>query len=236
MEFVKISDLSEAPVGKMKMFKVGEKEYLVANVNGNYYAMGNRCTHTNADLSQVSLEGNIVTCPKHKSKFDITTGKVVSGPRIPLFHPKIKDELSDIKLDADAINPAGKKSPAVRANVHLFKKTLSKAFIEDVKSGKKNDVSVGFTYDTIEKTGEWMGEKYDINHVAVGVPVGRMRAPYIGLGCDSVDFETEPANSDLTQNPASETVNSAAKIEVTLPITHENTSNLIGKLKQIANW
>src|SRR5665647_722073 len=42
---------------------------------------------------------------------------------------QIKGELSDIKLDADAINPAGKKSPAVRANVHLFKKTLTKAFI-----------------------------------------------------------------------------------------------------------
>ncbi len=156
---------------------------------------------------------------------------------------QIKGTLSDIKLDADAVNPAGKKSPAVRANVHLFKKTLSKNFIEDVKSGKKKDVSVGFTYDTIEKSGEWLGEKYDfvqenllINHVAVGVPVGRMRAPFIGLGCDSVDFETESVNSGLAQKPTLETVDSAAKIEVTLPITHENTSNLIDKLKQIANW
>lgn len=156
---------------------------------------------------------------------------------------QIKGELSDIKLDADAINPAGKKSPAVRANVHLFKKTLSKQFMDDVKSGRKRDVSVGFTYDTVEKTGEWQGEKYDyvqenllINHVAVGVPVGRIRAPFIGLGCDSVDFETESVDSGLAQNPVPENVNSAAKIEVTLPITHENTSNLIGKLKQIANW
>jgi hypothetical protein len=156
---------------------------------------------------------------------------------------QIKGELSDIKLDADAINPAGKKSPAVRANVHLFKKTLTKAFIEDIKSGKRRDVSVGFTYDTVPTTGEWLGEKYDfiqenllINHVAVGVPLGRMRAPFIGLGCDSVDFETESANSDLAQNPTLETVDATAKIEVTLPITHENTSNLIGKLEQITNW
>jgi hypothetical protein len=156
---------------------------------------------------------------------------------------QIKGELSDIKLDSDAVNPAGKKSPAVRANVHLFKKTLTKNFIEDVKSGKRRDVSVGFTYDTVPTTGEWQGEKYDfiqenllINHVAVGVPVGRMRAPFIGLGCDCVDFETEPAKTDLAQNPAPETVDSAAKIEVTLPATEENTSNLISKLKQIANW
>jgi len=104
MSFVKVSETSEVPVGKMKMFKVREKEYLVANVNGNYYAIGNRCTHSNADLSQGSLEGNIVTCPKHKSKFDVTTGKAVSGPKIPLIHPKIKDEPSyEVKVEGNAI-------------------------------------------------------------------------------------------------------------------------------------
>lgn len=104
MGFVKVGELSEVPVGKMKMFKIGEKEYLIANVNGNYYAIGNRCTHANGDLSQGSLEGNIVTCPKHKSKFDVTTGKVFSGPKIPLIHPKIKDEPSfQIKVENNTI-------------------------------------------------------------------------------------------------------------------------------------
>jgi nitrite reductase/ring-hydroxylating ferredoxin subunit len=35
VSFDKVGELSEVPAGKMKMFKVGEKEYLVANVNGN---------------------------------------------------------------------------------------------------------------------------------------------------------------------------------------------------------
>jgi nitrite reductase/ring-hydroxylating ferredoxin subunit len=35
---------------------------------------------------------NTLTCPKHRAKFDVTTGKVVSGPKIPFMHPKIKDE------------------------------------------------------------------------------------------------------------------------------------------------
>ena len=89
--FVKIGTPSDVALGKTKMFKVGEKEYLVANVNRKYYAIGNRCTHANADLSKGALEGNVVTCPRHKSKFDVTTGKVISGPKIPLIHPKIKD-------------------------------------------------------------------------------------------------------------------------------------------------
>ena len=104
MSFVRVGESSEVPAGKMKMFKVGEKEYLVANVNGNYYAIGNRCTHANADLSQGSLEGNIVTCPKHKSKIDVTTGKVVSGPKMLFIHPKISDVPSyETKVEGNAL-------------------------------------------------------------------------------------------------------------------------------------
>jgi 3-phenylpropionate/trans-cinnamate dioxygenase ferredoxin subunit len=104
MGFVKVGESSEIPIGKMKMFKIGEKEYLVANVNGNYYAIANRCTHANGDLSQSSLEGNVVTCPKHKSTFDVTTGKVVSGPKMPFIHPRINDAPSyEVKIEGTAL-------------------------------------------------------------------------------------------------------------------------------------
>ena len=65
---------------------------LIANLNGNYFAIGDTCTHAGGDLSKGSLEGSIVTCPKHRARFDMSTGKVVSGPKILFMHPKIKDE------------------------------------------------------------------------------------------------------------------------------------------------
>ena len=92
MVFLKVAETSEINHGQMKVVKLAEKEILVANVNGAYYAIGNSCTHMKGDLSKGVLEGNIATCPKHKAKFDVTTGKVISGPKIPLMHPKIKDE------------------------------------------------------------------------------------------------------------------------------------------------
>jgi 3-phenylpropionate/trans-cinnamate dioxygenase ferredoxin subunit len=76
----------------MKVVKLAEKEVVIANVNNVYYAMENSCTHMDGELSKGLLEGNTLTCPKHKAKFDVTTGKVLSGPKIPLMHPKIKDE------------------------------------------------------------------------------------------------------------------------------------------------
>jgi len=91
---VKVAETSEIALGQIKAVKIAKKEVLTANVNGVYYAIGNTCTHMGGNHSKGMLEGNTVTCPEHKSKFDVArvTGKVVSGPRIPLMHPKIKDE------------------------------------------------------------------------------------------------------------------------------------------------
>jgi nitrite reductase/ring-hydroxylating ferredoxin subunit len=90
--FVRVASKSEIPVGKTKKVQLDGKEILVANVGGNYYAIGARCAHKSGDLSQKSLEGNVVTCPNHGAKFDVTTGKVISPPKMGLFHPKIEDE------------------------------------------------------------------------------------------------------------------------------------------------
>ena len=92
MTFIRVAETSEVPLGQMKVVKLAEKEVVIANVNNVYYAMENSCTHMHGELSKGLLEGNTLTCPKHKAKFDVTTGKVVSGPKVPLMHPKIKDE------------------------------------------------------------------------------------------------------------------------------------------------
>jgi len=96
---VKVAETSEIPAGKMKMVKVQEKEILVVNVDGNYYAIANRCTHRGGDLSKGSLNGNIITCPVHGARFDVTTGKTISGPKILLFKSKAEDEPSfEVKI------------------------------------------------------------------------------------------------------------------------------------------
>lgn len=98
--FVKIAETSKIPSGQTKSFKIEEKEILVANINGAYYAISNICSHMGGDLSKGTLEGNVVTCPKHRAKFDVTTGKVVSGPKVAFMHPKIKNQpIYTVKVD-----------------------------------------------------------------------------------------------------------------------------------------
>lgn len=58
----------------------GSDELVVANVNGKFYAMRGLCNHQGGPLAEGEIEGNIVTCPWHGSKWDITTGKMVEFP------------------------------------------------------------------------------------------------------------------------------------------------------------
>jgi nitrite reductase/ring-hydroxylating ferredoxin subunit len=80
MSFVKIGQTDQIPAGTMMSFLVKGKAVLVANIEGNYYAMGNECTHFGANLSRGKLEGKIVTCPLSGSQFDVTSGNKVRGP------------------------------------------------------------------------------------------------------------------------------------------------------------
>ncbi len=55
MSFFKVAKVSEIPVGTMKHVEAGGKELCIANVNGKFYAMDDRCGHENARLSRGSL-------------------------------------------------------------------------------------------------------------------------------------------------------------------------------------
>jgi len=89
--YTNVARASEIPAGSMKMVMVAGREILVANVNGKYYAIPNRCTHSNGDLSKGTLDGNIVTCPKHGQRFDLMTGKSIQGPKVGFLKLKGKD-------------------------------------------------------------------------------------------------------------------------------------------------
>ncbi len=74
MEAGKTGDLAE---GTMKGGSIRGRELLLARVGGQYYACDNRCSHMGGVLSKGRLEGTVVTCPRHGSQFDVTSGKVV---------------------------------------------------------------------------------------------------------------------------------------------------------------
>jgi nitrite reductase/ring-hydroxylating ferredoxin subunit len=81
--YVEVAKVDEIPSGNMKHVEFNGKEIMIANLDGKFYALNDRCSHTNARLSMGHIQDNIVTCPMHGARFDITTGKKVSDPKFP---------------------------------------------------------------------------------------------------------------------------------------------------------
>jgi nitrite reductase/ring-hydroxylating ferredoxin subunit len=66
--------------GTMTAVVLNNISLLIANVNGEYYAMGDICTHMGCNISDGELKGETVECPCHGSVFNVKTGAVVNGP------------------------------------------------------------------------------------------------------------------------------------------------------------
>ncbi|MFB5648763.1 MAG: Rieske (2Fe-2S) protein, partial [Candidatus Nitrosomaritimum aestuariumsis] len=56
------------------------RDVLVANIDGEYYATDDSCTHSGSSLSEGKLDGCVITCGWHKAEFDCKTGKLVKFP------------------------------------------------------------------------------------------------------------------------------------------------------------
>jgi nitrite reductase/ring-hydroxylating ferredoxin subunit len=100
--FVKVASAKALVAGKMVGAEAGGKPILVANVDGKYYAIGDKCTHRGCKLSGGTLKENgIVHCPCHGSDFDVKTGNVVKGPaKTPEPVYQVKVEKDDILVNA----------------------------------------------------------------------------------------------------------------------------------------
>ena len=68
--------------GEMTACRVDGEEILVANVNGQYFALTNFCSHAGQRLSTGRLTGYELCCPLHRARFDIRTGAVLGGPAV----------------------------------------------------------------------------------------------------------------------------------------------------------
>src|SRR5262245_29238723 len=73
---VKAEEIAE---GGLATTKIGDKEILLAKVEGKIYALDNACGHLAYPLNEGRLDGHVVTCIWHYARFDVRTGEVLSA-------------------------------------------------------------------------------------------------------------------------------------------------------------
>ncbi len=76
---------SEINPGEAKSFQVGNSKVVVCNVNGEYFAVDDVCSHDDGEL--VSGSGKLIEvcqleCPRHGARFDVKSGKATRMPAV----------------------------------------------------------------------------------------------------------------------------------------------------------
>ena len=105
---IKVADAEDILPGTMREVSVEGEDALIANVEGQFHAIGNRCPHLNSRLSQGILDGQIVTCPGHGSRFDVSDGSVVAwATKIPGLISKVSQVVRPQQICGSALTLPG---------------------------------------------------------------------------------------------------------------------------------
>lgn len=96
-KFIKVARVDEIPPGTVKAFELDFDRVAVVNLDGEFYAVSDICTHEHAYLSEGEIVDGAIECPLHGSRFDIRTGRVLALPAVvPLKTYPVKVEDGEI--------------------------------------------------------------------------------------------------------------------------------------------
>jgi NAD(P)H-dependent nitrite reductase small subunit len=99
-EWLKIAKASDIAPGEAKAVDVGARRIAIFNIEENYHAIDDTCTHRGGPLSEGMVVGTEVTCPWHGAVFDVTTGSVLGAPAPQdVTHYSVRVEDGDIEVE-----------------------------------------------------------------------------------------------------------------------------------------
>ncbi|MGQ0568289.1 MAG: Rieske (2Fe-2S) protein [Armatimonadota bacterium] len=80
MPLLRVAQIDDVIPETGKVIQADGTTLALFNLGGTFYAIDNKCTHVGGPLGEGAVEGNVVTCPWHGSRFDIPTGEVLGPP------------------------------------------------------------------------------------------------------------------------------------------------------------
>ena len=101
---IDVCPLSELHPGTKRLVRWEDLEIGVFNCNGTLYAIEDRCTHDDGPLVEGEFDPATCTveCPRHGSRFDLTTGKPKTLPAyvpVETFPVIIEDDTMKLEVE-----------------------------------------------------------------------------------------------------------------------------------------
>ena len=100
--WVNVAPAEELTPGSWRTVDVDGTQIAVFNVNGDYHAIEDVCTHDGGILTGGIVEGAEVMCPRHGARFSIISGEALSPPAyepVPTFPARVEQGMVQVRDD-----------------------------------------------------------------------------------------------------------------------------------------
>ncbi len=100
-EWYTVAGIGDIPATGVLRVELRGHEIALYRTAGGFYATHDRCTHLQGRLSDGYLEGTVIQCPLHFGRFDIQSGRPLSGPcKAPVrsYPVRVEGELLQVSL------------------------------------------------------------------------------------------------------------------------------------------
>jgi 3-phenylpropionate/trans-cinnamate dioxygenase ferredoxin subunit len=100
MAWVKVGAASSIAPGDYAQVEVDDELVAVFNVNGQFLAVQDVCTHDGGGLSGGAVEGDVVICPRHGARFCLRTGEALTPPAyepVRTFETRVVDGVLEVR-------------------------------------------------------------------------------------------------------------------------------------------
>lgn len=95
-DWVRVCATAELLPGEKTVAWIGDTPVLVLNYDGDFYALEDRCSHEDYELSNGEFDGDAATieCVLHGARFDVRDGRALCAPAyepVAKFPVKVED-------------------------------------------------------------------------------------------------------------------------------------------------
>jgi 3-phenylpropionate/trans-cinnamate dioxygenase ferredoxin subunit len=99
-DWIDVGAVDELEAGGVMLVDVDGTEVAVFNIDGEFYAIEDVCTHDGGTLAEGEVEGFEIECPRHGARFDLRNGRVTAPPAyedITTFQVRIHDSRVQVR-------------------------------------------------------------------------------------------------------------------------------------------
>ncbi len=107
-KFTKVLLESQLADGVLLKAMAGDTPILLYKQGDTICAISETCSHAGGPLSEGELDGNLVQCPWHASRFDVCTGQVKGGPATisqVRYETRRQNGQIEVRVSADTLQP-----------------------------------------------------------------------------------------------------------------------------------